>query len=1156
MKRSNMNLNVFLSLVLFITQVTLYPAAWAADPTSEQVDQQTTSVQEKLKASDEAAGFGREGDVQDGNTGEASTEEIARQNEAANKAHESATQGGNASACDERKHFDSDRMKESMDYLGDVKTKDLKKIQDQLNTMDTALGAMSDSDKSVALNPATYIDEQDNLTLQGQKKEIVDALAQARKDQTRLDKELREKREAYNRIKKCNNTDFCTSEERNALSAARLSLQEAEAAVRANNRKIADLKREVKRADQRIATQVPESQLTNAETDMASNDANNAATQVLAEKLGSEYEQLRKDVNAGTDSAAAFAEAKIAYAEQLELEKANNGDFKLYQVAVADFNENTGNGKMALSNLEIMANATAGIKHLKCRDVDDTDMDYRKKSGSKAYHLFRAASATWIAAQINQTKDYSENSLCKFKEDFNINEEYDEQTKILERAANLYDEVVDASSLKIANRNDALTMYEDALAAAQSELQVKLQRVSKADKQVKRGKKWIKRTEMQITIARTLIAIHYMIAMINSAACGPYNPGACIKAAMEFSWVRTFIAVYLYGYLYPDLRKANAFTDKWEKKLVAAKKHSHLACNYDEALAMEKGEIARGERERERVRQEIQNEMQNIECTMSNKNCAGNDAAAPTSFINFDKDIQLGFVANLKTATNDRQALLLLSDYVRHLKGERSSLPYDALAIDTSRLEKDLDQLGMNLARKTKGVGKLLMQLIIPSAVAFEQPSNESSESLGVATGSTSFAYFLTMKVEAWKDQSFDAAKFGSKAVNLNALDVRPSVGALPSDEQVGFPLPETRVLYLESVVMMVKQNLRFLGCDPDIPGNPTLAANGTCCKPHPGVTTDTGDEDFDEQPACYKAQAYKEQYVQLLKKAKSRLNLDEQGLVQDVPPPAQTAAKTVAPCIDVAGNGTVQCFKLEVPTFGAVQGGAQTSSLVFNAAQAELSGDTEGAGVAKGELRNKAGLIRDRIVKNRKDLRDSLIKSGVKNPKSSKDRAADSLASRRARGFANFDANNSGQSSSDRRSGRRTAFAGRGSQVASDSASAAGLAAGGTGGINKKGSKFKYKGYKFKASKVAFGSSKRKRSKAASTLAQSDNAASGQSQDELAKVDYIDDKENSHHRRKLNKESQSSTGIVQDSRLSLFKVISKRYIKSAFPRLLKRKKL
>jgi hypothetical protein len=141
-------------------------------------------------------------------------------------------------------------------------------------------------------------------------------------------------------------------------------------------------------------------------------------------------DNLTSLINSGTQEAQRLARTRAKRLADLELENQFNGDFQLFEAATNDFVQGDINSRMATSNLNVTSIAAAAIKNLKCKPHP------RSEGDSKSYHLFQAASATFLIAAINDTGYFNDSAQCRLKENY-TDDDKNTQLVSFERAANL-----------------------------------------------------------------------------------------------------------------------------------------------------------------------------------------------------------------------------------------------------------------------------------------------------------------------------------------------------------------------------------------------------------------------------------------------------------------------------------------------------------------------------------------------------------------------------------------------------------------------------------------------------------------------------------------------------------------------------------------------
>lgn len=559
------------------------------------------------------------------------------------------------------------------------------------------------------------------------------------------------------------------------------------------------------------------------------------------------YERIGALVNATTESAARLARIQTEKANEAALMAENNSDYRLFELALDDFDPNhtaeylTSAGfsghRMAMSNLELMAYAGAATKNLRC--VPEVTGEGNDGADSRAYHIFRAASATILMAQINDTSLYTDTSQCRAYEDF-TDDDRDTQFRTVQRAANLHTEIFENLCLRInpqdpalkercddylkevlgedyidkpRTREAALVMLNDAKDVALQEVEVKNQKISDAHANVMKGEAWIDKDESIINTMIGLVAITLTLTMILngvSAACCAAIFCACPVTVAAWLNMKALYGVY-YGILIwygIDLRRARSFTAEWRRKLALAKKYTHLECNYAAARGEKDSLDSFVERRAQEAREAVDKAKKDVLDQIY-----GKDEQQPTPTTGmFDQTINNAIKKQLANAHDDNHALLLSYEWTRHQKGALSSLPYDAIQPKVDEVEHKLGLFGASLQRKSLNLVTNVTSELIPTAHANDGQGTFNADltpSLGMVSGSSSFSYFLAKRNKAWQDFAFDAGTLDGQRIDMDALFVQTS--NLRPEENTGFPVPETRVTTIQNMINLLEDNLNQL---------------------------------------------------------------------------------------------------------------------------------------------------------------------------------------------------------------------------------------------------------------------------------------------------------------------------------------------------------
>jgi hypothetical protein len=713
-------------------------------------------------------------------------------------------------------------------------------------------------------------------------------------------------------------------------------------------------------------THVTTVQDTQALSDAISGCSGGGSTKTC-ELSGTLYEkdkELTRLANENIDIAISLAKEKSDALLDLELEREYNGDYKLFQSAILmgnsgedlddinnlsqeQWNQRTQTEEgvesmrsigMIISNIKTLAMSSAGVKDLKCTK------DPKSEADSKSYHLFRAAAATFIMAQINDTGLYTDASSCRATEEY-TSDEKNLQIRTLERAANLTQEQLENICLRVnptppANpydwklygntealaqkniskltslkeecdayleklrgpeyvgkprtREAALEMMNTAYNLAIEELAAKREKVATAHANIQKGEAWIKRVKSYIV---TMLA---MAAALKLAASYLYSLPWCAGCAKGSSLMKKalyIIAIVVGVYLISELARAKAFLKKWEKKMDLAKSFTHLECNYAQAVGEESAILEMSTKAKEEMLKEVEETRNN---TIEDVNILIN--TSPTTQVEIPTTTFLDFMMELiPTAHADTPTV-------------------------TKRDDKRL------------------------------------SRSLGVAYGSESFRFFLAQKIEHWKIQSshiLEKNNTSNKVLKTRDQLVAPFIDGTGDDpldglteyEKNGFPVPETRVVTIANAVALMTDNIGRTN----------------------GVIGDIADQ--------------RENYLELLNEFRNRLNIKAQGL-SDNDQTTQQAAPTQGYCLDSNGeldkdcqckmNNTCSQFRFKLPEKffpGALKEEANSS---LNHANGILTGNLAKANIAAGQLGQQSNAISDRLLKAKEELNKQRKKVGL----------------------------------------------------------------------------------------------------------------------------------------------------------------------------------
>lgn len=1026
-------------------------------------------------------------------------------------------------------------------------------------------GSLSEAETKYSADVTDQIDNIDDGAWEEKKNAVNARDKKAKEEVQRLRALVPEKRARYESARsrcEADHHSYCSRDERNEISRLKVAYESSVAGLRAAEKEAKAAQHAVRTYGQAVVQQ--EGKVTGAGDDMASNDAKmaesdalsgveNTATGAGGGLTGPVYETneaLKKAIDRYTSNAAAFAEEKIAESQRLEFLNANNGDYKYYEQALKDIDPNTRGGKMSLSNLDVMAMASASIKKLKCSP--------QRKHDSKAYHIFRAASATYIAASIGDNDTYNETMACLKDENFNTVENNDQQFESAEKALNSHTLIVDTMCTEVApdpdnipqingvdvlprerivklkeicdaaagttcapgqengcaprSRETALEMYTTALMIAQQELTDKRQLVATAEANVAKGKNKIKATTKSIAIAIALDILWKVIAQTDLGTGLGMNASSppCFCAGMGFVaksfWDNAKAAFFYAKYIYygVQLVRWKNFTAKWERKLEEAREHTHLACNEDKAIA-------------------LAGTHKNFADKTKKDAVDAHNAAKDSVYKSIQKEGASG-------SMDKKTGYLILPDGISN--DEKQFLVENYLA------------------KYMKFVGKTAMNIVFPSAFATDTQTGSNNETatdnvmgdtttsakaLGMTMGSSSFYQFVISQNDHWKEQAFNADikhQESGYVHNDNPIMYCDEGGGSNciKEEVAGMPTPETRVRLIAQTVEIVTENISGMLEQLDI-----------------GVNQ-------------------RDQYVMLLNQMREAMKLGEQGLDTQVEEKPVTKASA---CMAQGLNGdfeidkdcqcalTNNCASLKYGNFGEFSPGvlADGEQAAKNFADSSLSGKLKKANVAAGDLSGNSDAVRRRIRLNYKNINKLRAKTG--RSKLNFSRAAKrSIQKRRQQAFAKYKklfpkeykfekvrgglASFSGNLDMDGATTRsdRSALASLGNSNSNTGSSEA-IGTGGKGSIGAAKPKgFQGLDFDFEdednASDVNYDATD---DKALAALNGSSSAGSNDSNQRYK-----------HERTLYGDGEKNSSGINKDTKRNIFGIISSRYKKTAFP--------
>jgi hypothetical protein len=536
-------------------------------------------------------------------------------------------------------------------------------------------------------------------------------------------------------------------------------------------------------------------------------------------------------------------------------------------------------------------------------------------------------------------------------------------------------------------REVALEMMREAEALALEELMGKMEKIKIADANVKKGEKWvddvIKKIAMMIALKAVLTAA-WTNAAATCAGCSPWCGFCCAMCPvkMDLAMKIAFVSDVVLVYLALELMRARSFLAKWRRKLYEAKHFSHVACNFEtskaeedrmaelgeEAKARKAEEVERARREAVRGIYDDANDM--VGDTLAN---SGSQTYSPRQIDQFNRGL-----INIKT---EAQAIAYIS---KKVLGKEFKTWKD--------LKKALAAQGLDLiissavseAKANEVTGQFTEDNTPTSAETASslQKRNvrSNTNSLNIAEGTESFRYFLVQRNLNFQYQTADITvqpdhtRSDSRIANrgqpknrkntvLKSIDqlaqfhldgnllggVRDgitqvaAVADLEEEDQNGFPTPETRYMTIQKARRLFEENLELL---------------------HGGIAELAFQRDA---------------VVQLLTQMRKRMKNDKTGVgeTQLIPNAAPAPMCMVGDVSNLDFDPTCGCSKegsctsFEYPSFkattpNALKAGARLST---DAANDLASGNLSGAALNGGKLVSNAAAVRKDLFEKQKKL-------------------------------------------------------------------------------------------------------------------------------------------------------------------------------------------
>ena len=632
----------------------------------------------------------------------------------------------------------------------------------------------------------------------------------------------------------------------------------------------------------------------------------------LTGPLYEQNQRLRSLAEKGIREAEAFAKIQSEQLQLTEIKNAHNSDYKLFEALLSD--KHTPEARQTLeSHLNLAARTAAAAKYLSCRPIAEHD--------SKSYHLYRAASAVFLTALINDTSYYQDSASCRATEEF-TDDAHNKQINTLEKVANLHENLFANLCLRTEpaekelqekcrhhvqkifgshpqylsmplTRDNALMMFKAAHQASLSELKNKWLLIKTANKQIKKGEKRVEeyQRKLAISIALKIAAKALKINFDAQAnACAARTPTCSQFAYLKsqaLKWLKKFNDYYVLEIYYGvQILRWKMFVNKWKKKLSKAKRHTHLACNQKEA------------------------------------------------------EQETSLIKNLAVQSKRQLANKIIKEK-----------------------NKILDDIH-NTLKKPKTSFIPLLELLLAPIHAATNDKISTSKSMGIGYGTWAFQQFVQKRNRHWfllaqdlnpqltwpaDNELYPLAYLDEKSAPNYSREpleklLNPLLKSLTGKkdytnspvESLGFSLPETRVLTTAQTIEVIEGNLQ-----------------------HTKNTLKTAAKQLDT-------------YITLLKKAKERLPLGQKGLVES--PSAPTSINKKVHCAHGKGKNlefdntcncqkTNSCTQFNFPRFGKFTGPSNEYRLVEKIGNDTLKGRLKNANIKGSLLKKKNAIYNTRLT-------------------------------------------------------------------------------------------------------------------------------------------------------------------------------------------------
>ncbi|MGB0453553.1 MAG: hypothetical protein ACPGJV_07540 [Bacteriovoracaceae bacterium] len=839
----------------------------------------------------------------------------------------------------------------------------------------------------------------------------------------------------------------------------------------------------------------------------------NQTTQDYDEMLGQIHEQNQSTNEVYDQALNDLREAKL----HVETTRDFQGEYKIFDLATFNLSDDsrvndlsTGRARALLnSDLALLGTSMAAISNLNCYEIgwinnriQKRSCDYDKASINtngpmsnqqnvafdgdaqvdgfkdncyvRSYNLFRAASANYMAAEINSNSAAEDSTVqcimhCEpvanipqlkkdfparfghldpdrepncdangqpgfYKNDENPNDVNDEQFQSLLRAANLYGTLVDFAELKAATKKSALDMFRVAYQAALEEMSAKTQRVAMAQANLDAAK--ARKANAQMNIMILIITIATATA-IGSAAAASQNYGL---ANAMFSLAAAAAVVLLF--FQQQLGQANQQIAKWEDQLKDAQLHGAMACNWPgidstytvlNTTVRPSPTLIRGAGYVNLASDQSGDQYLGLNGQDIQETNGGN-IQLPSNLDpeNLQHDTQFS-EEQLKDACrslspSERPIECSQTVSIEPFTSNKPKQEY--VTNEISEQESFVNRVSLWLKENNRVSFQDIIKAALISEAHAQQTANQAGfdsaeitnsdksylKTVGVRNESADFLYYLALKTEAWKLQSqnnvfnqpridltrvpvdidqlqpvgtdhntaiagylmpFDTDANGINEhdgfLRYNFTDLRTASYRHSLPEKSGFPLPETRHVYIFSVIEMLMENLRLHNANLGLP-----------CVNNPN---DTSTADGELTTVCQMAN----RYANLIRYSRQRMNLGTVGLENDF---SNFPDIPVGVCMKSNSSGGItfdekclckqngSCYKYKSPKFGKYSDTlAQTGEIVIKGANDTLSGNLTAANIEAGKLANKSSAIK-KALRREKNVTDAFSKVTSKKPR------------------------------------------------------------------------------------------------------------------------------------------------------------------------------